>query len=159
MAALYPWFVLAHVGGTLLFVGAHGVSMWVAFRIRARPERAAVVDALAVSQGATRIAYLGLLALGVGGIGAATIAGLWVTPWVLASVAVLVAVFVVMYAVAAPYYYGLRDAIAGNAKKGVEPLTDAELAARLVSRRPEILAATGGGALLVLTALMVLRPS
>jgi hypothetical protein len=36
---------------------------------------------------------------------------------------------------------------------------DHELAARLVSRRPEILTATGGAALVVLVALMVLKPS
>ena len=34
MGSLYPWFVFAHVGGTVLFVGAHGISMWVAFRVR-----------------------------------------------------------------------------------------------------------------------------
>jgi hypothetical protein len=114
---------------------------------------------LATSQVATRVAYVGLLLLGIGGIGAATIAGLWMTPWVLGSVAVFVAVFIVMYAVGACYYYGLREAIAGNPKKGAEPVADDELASRLVSRRPEILAATGGTALVVLTALMVLKPS
>ncbi len=159
MATLYPWFVLAHVLGMLLFVGAHGVSMWMSFRVRAERDRAAVIGLLATSAAATRVAYLGLLLLGIGGIGAATIAGLWTTTWVLGSVAVLVAAFVVMYAVAAPYYYGLRDAIAGNAKKGVPPVDDEELAARLVSRRPEVLAATGGLALVVLVALMVLKPS
>jgi hypothetical protein len=143
----------------LLFVGAHGVSMWMSFRLRAERDRAAVASLLATSQAATRMAYLGLLLLGIGGIGAATIAGLWTTPWVLGSVAVLVVALVVMYAVAAPYYYGLRDAIAGNAKKGVPAVDDHELAARLVSRRPEILAAAGGTALLVLVALMVLKPS
>ncbi len=158
MATLYPWFVLAHVLGMLLFVGAHGVSMWMSFRVRAERDRAAV-GLLATSAAATRVAYLGLLLLGIGGICAATISGLWATTWVLGSVAVLVAAFVVMYAVAAPYYYGLRDAIAGNAKKGVPPVGDQELAARLVSRRPEILAATGGTALVVLVALMVLKPS
>ncbi len=159
MTALYPWFALAHVGGLLLFVGAHAISMWMAFRIRGRPERAALADALAVSQAASRVAYLGLLVLGIGGIGTATIAGLWTTPWVLGSTAVFVAVVVVMFTVAAPYYYGLRDAIAGNPKKGTEPVSDEELAARLVSRRPEVLAATGGIGLTVIVALMVLRPS
>jgi hypothetical protein len=159
MAALYPWFVLAHVLGMLLFVGAHGVSMWMSFRVRGERDRAAVTGLLATSATATRVAYLGLLLLGIGGIGAATIAGLWTTTWVLGSVAVLVAALVVMYAVAAPYYYGLRDAIGGNEKKSVAPVSDEELAARLVSRRPEILAATGGGAIVVLVALMVLKPS
>jgi hypothetical protein len=158
MATLYPWFVLAHVGGTLLFVGAHGVSMWMSFRLRGEHDRAAVTSLLTTSAAATRVAYLGLLLLGIGGIGAATIAGLWTTPWVLGSVVIFVAAFVVMYAVGAPYYYGLRDAIAGNEKKGVTPATDEELAARLVSRRPEILAASGGTALVLLVALMVLKP-
>ena len=81
------------------------------------------------------------------------------TFWVLGSVVVFVAVFVVMYAVGASYYYGLREAIAGDPKKGAPPASDDELATRLVTRRPEILAATGGTALIVLTVLMVLKPS
>lgn len=159
MTALYPWLVLLHVVGLLLFVGAHAISMWTAFGVRARPDRLAVVGLLAASLIATRVAYLGLLLLGVGGVGAATIAGVWTTPWVLGTTAVLVAVLVVMYAVASPYYMGLREAIDGNPKKGIEPLTDEQLAARLVSRRPEILAITGGAGLLLMVALMVLRPA
>jgi hypothetical protein len=158
MGSLYPWFVFAHVGGTVLFVGAHGISMWVAFRVRSERDRAAVASLLATSQGASRIAYVGLLLLGIGGIGAATIAGSWSTPWVLGSAALLIAAAVVMFAVAAPYYYGLREGIAGDAKKGLEPVADEELIARLVTRRPEILAATGGSALVAILALMALKP-
>ena len=38
-------------------------------------------------------------------------------------------------------------------------MTDDELAARLVSPRPEILAATGGVGLVLIVALMVLKPA
>ena len=159
MATLYPWFVLAHVLGTLLFVGAHGVSMWISFRVRGERDRAVIGSLLATSLAATRVAYLGLLLLGIGGIGAATIAGVWATTWVLGSVAVAVVALVVMYAVASPYYMGLRGAIAGDPKKGLPPATDAELAARLVTRRPEVLALAGGAALVAATVLMVLKPA
>ena len=54
------------------------------------------------------------------------------------------------------FYYGLRDAIAGA--KRAAPLDDAQLRARLVSRRPEVSAAIGGLGLLVLVWLMVMKP-
>lgn len=159
MITLYPWLGLLHVIGLLVFVGAHAISMAAAFGIRARPDRATVTVLLGASLLATRVAYLGLLLLGVGGAGAATLAGVWVTPWVLGTTAVLVAVLVVMYAVAAPYYMGLREAIDGNPTKGIEPLTDDQLADRLASRRPEILAVLGGSGLVIMVGLMVLRPA
>ena len=51
MAELYPWFVYVHILGLVIFAVCHGVSMFVAFRVRAnrhaRPaERVVVVGAI-----------------------------------------------------------------------------------------------------------------
>ena len=58
--------------------------------------------------------------------------------------------------IAAPYYYGLRDGLDGTDK--VERLADEDLAVRLRTRRPEILALTGGAGIVLLVLLMVVRP-
>ena len=62
-----------------------------------------------------------------------------------------------MYAVGGSYYYPLRDLVGG--KDGAAPADGEALARALDSRRPEILLAIGGGGLLVLIWLMVLKPA
>jgi small-conductance mechanosensitive channel len=153
---MYSWFVVLHVLGLVVFLASHGVAMWVAFRPRTERERAVVRAMLGMSALASRLAYVGLLALGIGGIGAAAAANLLTTSWVVASYVVLAVVLLAMFGIAAPYYYGLRDALDGTDK--VARLDDEALAARLRSRRPDILAVIGGGGLAILVLLMTLRP-
>ena len=154
---MYQWFVFTHLVGLVLFVLAHGASAFAAFQIRTLRDPAAVSGYLVFSNQAVRSSYVGLLLLGVGGIAAATEAGLWSQPWIWGSVIVLIAVFVGMYAVGASYYYKLRDLLAG--KDGQPPIEGEALATYLDSRRPEILAAIGGLGLLVLVWLMVMKPA
>ena len=153
---MYEWLVFAHLVGLVIFALCHGVSLFVAFRVRRTTDPAVAADYLQLSQSASRAMYLGLLLLAVGGIGAASVGNLWGQTWVWASVIVLIAVIVLMYVIGASYYYRLRDALAG--KGGVEPMTSEQLVERLATRRPEWLAAVGGVGLLVLVWLMVLKP-
>jgi hypothetical protein len=68
-----------------------------------------------------------------------------------------------MYSIASPYYGGLRAGLGQQAyqRKGETPKTvsDAELAALLDSRRPEVLAAIGIVGLAIILWLMVFKPS
>lgn len=153
---MYQWFVYTHLIGLVLFVLAHGASAFVSWQIRTMRDPAVVAGYLTMSQQATRAAYVGLLLLLFGGAAAATEAGLWAQPWVWGSVIVLVAVFVGMYALAASYYYRLRDLIAG--KEGQPPIGPEELGRYLDSRRPEMIAGVGALGLLVLIWLMVMKP-
>jgi uncharacterized membrane protein len=155
MAEFYPWFAFAHVIGLVVFAIAHGVSAFVAFRVRAQRDPDVVAATLELSRIAIGPMYIGLLLLAIGGLGAAWIGDLLTKPWVLASIAVLVVVLGVMYSVATPYYMGIRQALAPDAEP---PLTADDLARRLDSRRPEILLVAGSVGLLVLIWLMVLRP-
>ncbi len=157
MSAFYPWFVFAHIVGVVLFAISHGASAYAAFRMRSDRDPHTVASLLAMSQLATGPMYVGLVLLGIGGIGAATIGGLWGEPWVIASVVVLLIVIGVMYSVASPYYVNLRKAVAG-AEPGQPPVEPAELERMLQSRRPEVLVTVGTVGLLVLVWLMVLRP-
>lgn len=153
---MYSWLVALHLIGLVVFLVAHGVSIWVAFRVRSERNRDVITAMLELSRRAAQVVYVGLLLLGVGGLSAAWSAGWLTTPWNLASYVVVVVVLAVMFAIASPYYHGLRAALVGTADS--PPLDDAALAARLQTRRPELLATIGGSALVVLVVLMTVKP-
>ena len=163
MAELFPWFVWLHVVGVVIFAICHGVSMFVAFRVRAQREPRAIVAAMEASSAAIGPMYLGMLLLIVGGLGAAAGANLWTQPWIIASVVVFVVIIAVMYMVATPYYKRIRTARRARrsraSRRRSRPASPEELAQLLDSRRPELLLVVGGGGLLILLWLMVLRPT
>lgn len=158
MASLYPWFVFAHLIGFVLFAISHGASAYMAFRIRSDRDLRTVASMLGMSELAKGPMYAGLLLILVGGAGAATVAGIWLTPWVIASIVVLFVVLAVMFSVASPYYGELRKAV-GDPTAGVPAtISPDELERRLDSRRPEALLSVGTVGLLILVWLMVLKP-
>ena len=95
----------------------------------------------------------------VGGIGAGVQAGSLTTTWVVATSVVLIAVLVAMFALAAGFYYPIRDRLTKPNLDGSSLLDGDQLAAALDNRRPDILAVVGLGGLLVMIALMVLKPT
>lgn len=155
---MVQWFVVLHLTGLVVFVLGHGVSAFMAFALRGRRDRAFVWELLELSQRANCVAYLGLLLLVVGGIGAAAQTGVLTSTWVVATTIVLIVVIVAMFAVAAGFYYPIRDRIS-KPKDGLPALDGDELAAALDNHRPDILATIGLGGLVVMIALMVLKPS
>ena len=153
---MYQWLVFTHLLGLVIFALCHGVSVFVAFRVRRIADPTIAAGYLELSQTANQAMYLGLLLLAVGGIGATSVGDLWGKPWVWSSVVVLIVVIALMYAVGASYYYRLRDDLAG--KRDVALTTSEQLGPRLATRRPEWLAVIGGLGLVVLIWLMVLKP-
>lgn len=158
MTEFYPWFVFAHLAGLVLFAVSHGASAFMAFRLRAAPDMATAKALLGVGQLSIGPMYVGLVLLIIGGLGAATVAGLWGRPWVIASVVVFIIVLVVMWAVASPYYMGLRKSFEEPPKDGAQPPTWDAVRAQLDSRRPDALAGVGTIGLLLLVWLMVIKP-
>lgn len=161
MAALYPWFVFAHVVGVVVFAISHGASVFVAFRVRRERDPATIDSLLSVSKLAIGPMYIGLALIILGGLGAAAAADLWFEPWILASVVVLFIVLGVMYSVAMPYYSRLRAAVSvGEAgASSADPTVSAEeLGAMLDTRRPEALVTVGTVGLVLLVWLMVIKP-
>jgi hypothetical protein len=161
MAEYYSWFVLLHLLGLVVFVACHGVSMFAAFALRQQKDPGAVASTLAVSQGATRFAYVGLLLLIVGGVLAASSTNQWGAPWIIWSVIVLVVVLIAMYAVATPYYIGLRQTVGDGLQAGTaeSPTVDQNALIKMLdTRRPELLMLIGGLGIVVLVSLMVLKP-
>jgi hypothetical protein len=158
MASLYPWFVLAHLVGLVLFAVCHGASAFMAFRLRGERDPAVVEALLKVGSLSVGPMYIGLLLLGIGGLGAAAAGDLWGQPWLIASIAVFVVVLVVMWAVASPYYMGLRKALEERGPDGRPSIDAAPLATMLDTRRPEVLTAVGTIGLVLLVWLMVIKP-
>jgi small-conductance mechanosensitive channel len=153
---MYPWFVALHVVGVALFLITHGVSMWVAFRLRRETNRDVIAALLGMSARSNQVMYLGLALLGIGGLAAAGSVGWLTTTWVLASYVVFLAVLLTMFVVASPFYYRLRDGLEGTDK--VPRLDDEALLATLHTRRPEALVLVGGSGLLILIWLMAVKP-
>jgi hypothetical protein len=154
---VYAWLVLLHLVGLVVFLLCHAVSMWVAFRIRGEPDRGGGEGVVAVSSRGNQVMYLGFILLGIGGLGAAAIAGWLTAAWVVASYVVLAVTLVAMWTMGSGFYYPLREGLAGTEK--TPRLDDEQLRATLVrSRRPEALAGIGFTSLVVLVALMVLKP-
>jgi uncharacterized membrane protein len=154
VAQYYPWFVFVHLVGLVVFVAAHGVSMWASFRIREDRDPRVVASHLASSKAATQATYVGLLLLGIGGLGAAWVGNQLLAPWVVGSYVVLAIVLLTMWIVATPYYLRLRM-LAGSG----EPAPGrTEIDRLLDSPRPNILMAVGAIGLIVLVWLMVLKP-
>jgi hypothetical protein len=160
---MYQWIVLLHVLGAFAFVAAHGVSMLAAFRLRSEPDRARQSALLEVSGIGVGLMYIGLLVLLAAGIWAGFVGDHWGRGWIWAALGTLVAVTVVMYAVATPFYGRMRAAAgAGGMGRSADqfkpPATEADLQALATSSRPFVLAAVGGIGLLVLIWLMLLKP-
>ena len=158
MAEWYPWFVFAHLAGLVLFAISHGASAFMAFRLRSAPDMPTARALLGMGQLSIGPMYIGLLLLIVGGLGAAWIANLWGRPWIIASIVVFVGVLVVMWAVASPYYMGLRKSLEEPRSDGQPPVTWEALRAQLDTRRPEILLGAGTIGLLLLVWLMAIKP-
>jgi len=92
----------------------------------------------------------------VGGLAAAASAGWLASAWVLASYVVFLAVLLLMFVIASPYYYRLRDGLQGTEK--VPRLDDDALREQLQTHRPDVLALVGGGGIVILVWLMAVKP-
>jgi MFS family permease len=160
----YPWIVLVHIVGAFLFALSHGVALWMVYQLPREKERSRIAALLDLSQASIGTMYGGFVLLLVGGIWAGIVGNWFSRGWIWAALGVLVAIVVVMYVVAAPYFRNLRIAVgAGSqyARKGEtlpQPLPDADVIA-IAARSPvAILSAAGFGGLVVILWLMVVKP-
>ena len=168
LTALYPWIVFIHVASAFSFVLAHGVAVFVGFRIRQECDRARIAALLDLSTASLPLMYGALLTLVLTGIAAGAIGGWLGRAWIWTSIGVLVAVAVAMGVIASPHYLRIRQLVGSSISprqaRGLPPLSsdcetvEREIAARLRSRRPELLTSVGGGGLLIVLWLMLAKP-
>jgi plastocyanin len=155
---LYQWWVFVHLVGVLAFLAAHGVSMFVLFRLRKERDPRRVSDLLALSSSSITGFYYGLGLLLLGGIVAGFLGHWWGRAWIWAAIGVLVLISMAMYGMATPYYKRVRFVAAAMAD-GSQAVTDAQFDEILRDGRPTAIAGIGIVGLLVILYLMVLKPT
>jgi hypothetical protein len=168
LTALYPWLVFVHVVSAFGFVLVHGVAVFVAFRIRQECDRSRIAALLDLSAASLPLMYGLLLIVVASGITAGGIGGWLGRLWIWAAIGALVVVAVAMGRIASPHYLRIRQLVGASISprqaRALPPLSsdcetiERELAARLHSRRAELLAAVGGGGLLIVIWLMLVKP-
>ena len=158
------WIIFLHVAGSFAFVAGHGVSMFVAFRLRKERDRSRIAGLLDLSAGSLILAGVGLLVLLASGIVAGIVLGSFGRLWIWVSLILLIVIALAMTPLGITYYSRIRAGI-GQRTRGMKeadpdpvPVSDAELATLLDSRRPETLLLLGGGGFLVVLWLMMFRP-
>ena len=153
----FQLWLFVHLLGVLAFLGAHGVSMFVLFRIRKERDRGKIADLISLSGETARPMYISLAVLIAGGIGAGTTFGLFSTWWMLTALLILLVEVGVMTAIAKPYFKRITEATAMR-PSGVPRISDEELAALLGSKEPIAITVIGFAGLLVILWLMVFKP-
>lgn len=158
------WIVFLHVAGAFAFVAGHGVSMFVAFRIRKERDRGRLAALLDLSAGSLSVAGIGLLILFLSGILAGIVLGSFGKWWIWVSLALLVVIAGLMTPLGiirtskVRAALGLRTRNLKPADPDPVPASDDELAAVLASTTPMALLVVGGGGFLVILLLMMFRP-
>jgi hypothetical protein len=160
----YPWIVLIHVAGGFGFVLGHGTSVMVAFRLRSERDPARVSALLDLSSGSLGMMYGALLVLLLAGIAAGFVGGYWGKAWIWVALGMFIVIVVAMYPLGSQHYAKVRRAFGLKTYQdkadapAPEPASEAEQAALLASPQPWILAILGGGGLLIILWLMVVKP-
>jgi plastocyanin len=155
---VYQWWVFVHLVGVLAFLGAHGVSMIVLFRLRKERDPRKVGDLLALSSSSITAFYYALGVLLTGGIVAGFLGHWWGRAWIWAAIGVLVVVSIAMYAMARPYYRRVGF-VARAMAEGSQAVTAEQFDEILRSPRPISVAGIGMIGLLAILYLMVLKPT
>lgn len=161
---IYPLVVFVHVLAAFAFVLAHGVSVFVALRLRSERQTERVAALLDLSRSSIGAASLALIVLFLAGIAAGFLGNHWGRLWIWVSIGLIVVLWAAMGAIGSRHFNELRLAIGLPSTYGKrddplpEPRPSAEVATMLASSRPYWLAAIGGGGLVLLLWLMAFQP-
>ena len=157
LAIDYRWWVLLHLVGAFAFMGAHGVSIVVTFKVRKERDREKIRSLLQLSGSTVITLYISLALLLAGGIGGASQLHYWKYSWIRISLGLLIAITLIMGGMARPYYQKIKEATTMR-PSGAPRISDEELAAKLASPVPLINAGLGFAALFAILYLMIFKP-
>ena len=153
----YQWIVYLHVAGVLLFVLAHGVSVGVAFRVRAERDPARILALLQLSTWSMSLFYVGILILLVAGVIAGFMGDWWGQGWIWTALITFLVTMFAMYGIASTYYRRLRT-ITEAMVEGSQAVSEERLVEVLSGPRAWILVVVGFGSLLFILYLMLFKP-
>lgn len=156
---MYRWLVFLHVLGVFGFLLAHGVSVFVAFRVRREKDIHAIRALLGLSARAVMMSFFSLLLLLAAGIVAGFMGNWWSMGWIWAALGVFVVVWILMSAFTGPAFRRARRAAGFTGPNAIdESIVSDRLPEALAALRPWLPTLTGGIGLLILLWLMVLKP-
>jgi hypothetical protein len=155
--ALYNWWKLLHILGVLGFVMFHGVSVWVALRLRSERDRGRIAELLQFSGSTVQGMYVSLGLLILFGVIAGFAGKWWSSWWIWLALLILLGMIGEMTAVAKPYYQRVKEAVEVR-PSGVPRRSDEELDEILRSPLALFNSVLGLAALAVLAWLMVFKP-
>ena len=153
----WQWWLLVHLTGVLVFVGAHGVSMFVMFRIRGERNRQRIAELITFSGTTTRPMYIGLVILTVGGVGAGLTLHLFSQWWLWIAIGILLITIGLMSGLAKPYFRRIT-ASCEIRPSGVPRVSDEELEQLLRSGEATVISVIGIVGLLSILYLMLFKP-
>jgi MFS family permease len=158
------WIVFLHVLGAFLFAAGHGVSVAVAYRVKAERDPARLKAYLDLSAWSLTLAGIGLLLILLFGIIAGVVAGSFGRAWIWVSLVLFIAIGGLMTPFAAIPLAKIRVAL-GQRTRGMKPddpdpvpLPMDQVVPMLEGVRPGTLAAIGGGGFVVILYLMMFKP-
>ncbi len=153
----WQWWLFLHIAGVLAFVGAHGVSLVVLYRVRGERDRRRIAELIAFSGTTTRPMYIALGVLTIGGVGAGLTLHLFSAWWLWISIGILLVAIGLMTGLAKPYFRKITAACEVR-PSGVPRVSDEELEQLLSSGEAHVITAIGGIGLLAILYLMLFRP-
>lgn len=155
----YQWLVFLHVLGVFGFLLAHGVSVFVAFRVQREKDVQAIRALLGLSASAVMMSTFSLLLILAAGIAAGFAGNWWRFGWIWAALGVFVLVWILMSAFTGPAFRKARIAVGFTGPTTIdETIVSDKLPEALAALRPWLPAVSGGVGLLIILWLMVLKP-
>lgn len=164
---MYHWMVYLHVLATFTFLLTHGVSSFVALRLRGQRDPALARAWMLVyyDNGLYyAVLYGSLLILLITGIVSAFMGKWWGHGWIWLSLALLIGIIVSMTFFAATHYTKIRKALGlpymerWKSQPAIDPASQEEIEALLASSPAIILAMIGFGGIAVILWLMMFKP-
>lgn len=155
---MYDWWVFLHIAGAFGFLVVHGVSIFVALRLREERDASRINALLDISGRTVLPMYVSLGLLLTGGVVAGFLRDWWSFGWIWAALATLIVVSAAMVLMARPYYQRVRF-ISRAVSEGSKAVTPEQFDAVLRSRRPLTITWIGVLGLGFILYLMVLKPT
>jgi len=154
---MMQWLLFLHILSVFVFLVAHGVSVFVLFRVRRERDRTKILELLTFSGETTLPMYISMGAIVVFGVLLGLKESSFSHWWIWLAIGILLVTSALMGAVAKPYFARLKTACEIR-PTGVPRVSDEELALLLDSPVAMIISVIGTVGLVAILYLMVFQP-
>ena len=156
---MYQWVVYLHVLALLWFLLAHGVSLYVAFRVQREKDIHAIRALLGLSASAVMASLIGLIVLLLAGVAAAFMGNWWSQGWIWVSLGLFVLIWASMSIFTGPAFRRARMAAGFTGPTTIsESAVSEKLPEAIAALRPWLPTVIGGVGLAIILWLMMLKP-